>query len=141
MISVPLAHSLSYRPSSLFVSYCVFHFYHAMSYLRRFLALLCFQVIPRFALRPFLFLFLERFYLPIFIFLSTRSFIRACSLPSHPPSLIYPFNLSVFLRLTIVHLFVVLLSFSVSRRNRFLSRATDKPFSISRCTVHLSGVA
>jgi len=50
------------------------------------------------ALRPFL-LLLGRFYSPIFIFLSTRSFIRARSFPSHPPSLIYPFNLSVFLRL------------------------------------------
>lgn len=101
MISVPLARS--YRPSSLLVSYCVFHFCHVLLS-HRFLSLPP-PPFPSYslllALRPFLLLLLllGRFYSPIFIFLSTRSFIRARSFPSHPPSPIYPFNLSVFLRL------------------------------------------
>lgn len=74
-------------------------------------------------------------HLPIYALVYSRSLVPFA------PSLIYPFNLSVFLLLyDLIHLFFSLF-FSVSLRNRFLLRATDKPFSVSRCTVHLSGIA
>lgn len=87
MISVLLADS--YRPSSLFVSYCdVFYFCRGVSCLRcSFLALLCFQVILRFALRPFL--SIERDYI-----CPSLSFYLYALVYSHPPSLIQSSYLS-----------------------------------------------
>lgn len=152
-LSLPLCIFLSLTPiatwllsrslTSPFITLCLLLYLcstsaaRAMPCLRCFLALL--SASKLFLASPFvlLFPFLSRpghLHLPIYALVYSRS------LPSHPPSLIYPFDLSVFLRLTIVYR-VVFLSFSASLRNRFLPRATDKPFSVSRCTIHLSGVA
>lgn len=136
VISLSLAHITLHHSLSPTLS-----FTFAAPYLARAVFSLS-SVSKLFLASPFVlpFLFLERFYLPIFIFLSARSFIRARSLRARRLSFIHSISLSFFdSRSRICSSSFSL--FSVSLHNRFLPRATDKPFSVSRCTIHLSGVA
>lgn len=134
MISVPLARS--YRPSSLLVFYCVFHFCHVLLS-HRFLSLSpvsklflasrpsSFPPPPREILFPHL-------HLPIYALVYSRSLVPFAPAVSHLS--IQSLCLSSAVRSYIYS--AVLLSLFL----RFSPRATDKPFSVSRCTVHLSGI-